>query len=58
MKVHRATKHTRDNPYKCNYKGCKKGFNDPARLHRHKKSVHNYIPHSRSYHSIDAQGSL
>ncbi|KIK65284.1 hypothetical protein GYMLUDRAFT_344284 [Collybiopsis luxurians FD-317 M1] len=44
LNVHVASKHTRDNPYKCPFDGCTKAFNDPARLHRHKTHFHNYLP--------------
>ncbi|KAF9075847.1 hypothetical protein BDP27DRAFT_960994 [Rhodocollybia butyracea] len=44
LNVHVASKHTRDNPYKCPFEGCVKAYNDPARLHRHKIDVHNYVP--------------
>ncbi|KAE9410482.1 hypothetical protein BT96DRAFT_984013 [Gymnopus androsaceus JB14] len=44
LNVHVASKHTRDNPYKCPFDGCQRAFNDPARLHRHKTDVHNYVP--------------
>ncbi|KAJ3852204.1 hypothetical protein EV368DRAFT_65111 [Lentinula lateritia] len=44
MNVHVASKHTRNKPYKCPFDGCQQGYNDPARLHRHKINVHNYVP--------------
>ncbi|KAJ3741159.1 hypothetical protein DFH05DRAFT_1504791 [Lentinula detonsa] len=47
LNVHVASKHTHDKPYKCPYKDCDEAYNDPARLHRHKTDVHNYIPKSR-----------
>ncbi|EEB88340.1 hypothetical protein MPER_13874, partial [Moniliophthora perniciosa FA553] len=27
---------TKEEPHICNYPGCEKRYNDPARLHRHK----------------------
>ncbi|KAJ3854698.1 hypothetical protein EV368DRAFT_63060 [Lentinula lateritia] len=44
LQVHTATKHTHDTPFKCPFDGCNIAYNDSARLHRHKKQVHNYVP--------------
>lgn len=39
--------HTGDTPHKCPYPNCNATFGDPARRHRHMKSVHNHIPSKR-----------
>ncbi|THV08581.1 hypothetical protein K435DRAFT_833007 [Dendrothele bispora CBS 962.96] len=42
LRVHTSSKHTRDYPWKC--PDCSVKYNDPARLHRHRMDVHDYVP--------------
>ncbi|KIP07037.1 hypothetical protein PHLGIDRAFT_434277 [Phlebiopsis gigantea 11061_1 CR5-6] len=39
--------HTGDTPHKCPYPNCEATFGDPARRHRHMKTVHNHVPSKR-----------